>query len=89
MAQGAFANSTQRMEYQGIKYTWEGSYNLMKIQLAHFRNGLCTRNKISEIEWKIRASSKESDPPTFTRTPSQVYWLYIFAFESNTKSGSC
>lgn len=59
MAHGTFANSTQRMEYQGIKYTWEGRYNLMKIQLAHFRNGLCTRNKISKIEWKIRASSKE------------------------------
>lgn len=54
MAQGTFANSTQRMEYQGIKHTWEGSYNLMKIQLAHLRNGLCTRNKISQIR-KIRA----------------------------------
>lgn len=88
MAQGTFANSTQRKEYQGIKYTWEGSYNLMKIQLAHFRNGLCTRNKISKKEWKIRASSQESDPPTFTRTASRVYRLCMFAFESNTTSGS-
>lgn len=55
MAQGTFANSTQTMEYQGIKHTWEGSYNLMKIQLAHFRNRLCTRNKISKTGWKIRA----------------------------------
>lgn len=47
MAQDTFANSTQRMEYQGIKHTWEGSYNLMKIQLAHLRNGLCTRNKLA------------------------------------------
>lgn len=55
MAQGTFANGTQRMEYQRIEYTWEGSYNLMKIQLAHFRNGLCTRNEISKKEWEIRA----------------------------------
>lgn len=26
----------------------------MKIQLAHFRNGLCTRNKISKTGWKTR-----------------------------------
>lgn len=55
MAQGTFANSTQRMKYQRIKLTWEGSYNLMKIQLAHFRNGLCTRNEIIKIGWKTRA----------------------------------
>lgn len=55
MAQDAFANSTQTMEYQGIKHTWEGSYNLMKIQLAQFSNGLCTRNKISKTGWETRA----------------------------------
>lgn len=60
MARGAFANSTQRMRYQGIPYSREGSCNLMKIQLAHFGNGLCTSNKISKKRWEIRAWSKGS-----------------------------
>lgn len=72
MAQDTFANSTQRMEHQGIMHTWEGHYNLMKIQLAHFGNGLCTRNKISKIGWKIRASNQIAVPQTFPHTVSRL-----------------
>lgn len=68
MAQGTSVNSTQRMEYQGIKHTWEGSYNLMKIQLAHFGNGLCTRNKISMIGWKTSISWNQIVVATLTFT---------------------
>lgn len=47
MAPGTFANSTQRTQCGGAAHAQEGSRRLMKIQLAHFGNGLCKRNEIS------------------------------------------
>lgn len=64
MAPGTFANSTQRTQCGGAAHAQEGSRRLMKIQLAHFGNGLCKRNEISGtmVGNKSREVSAPLDP---------------------------